>query len=229
MKFTQEQAFESLKRELTNNGKKTLRMSERTLTKLTEILLSKLSDDEIGLPDFISNALEILTTVNENIGKDKSDFIKTWNAEHPEKKPEDTVPIVEKENEKENEKEKDRYEELLKRFEALEQKSLQAEKESKLSAKKKELANLLRNKGVKDSEWIDSLLSEVNITEDLDVESKAEAFVKIYNKSFSKIDGNVTPYEPNNENQDKKPAAIKAAEEMAKKEVENVKKNEMKY
>lgn len=225
MKFTQEQAFESLKRELTNNGKKTLRMSERTLTKLTEILLPKLSDDEMGLPDFISNALEILTTVNENIGKDKSDFIKTWNAEHTEKETEETEPQAKKIDEKEN----DRYEELLKRFEALEQKSLQAEKESKLSAKKKELANLLKNKGVKDSEWIDSLLSEVNVTEDLDVESKAEAFVKIYNKSFSKIDGNVTPYEPNGGNQDTKPAAIKAAEEMVKKEVENVKRNEIKY
>ena len=41
----------------------------------------------------------------------------------------------------------------------------------------------MKEKGITDTEWIDSFLGEVAIDKDIDVEAKAENFLKIYNKT----------------------------------------------
>ena len=51
MKFTKEQAVEALRAELTNKGRKTQHMSDRTLANLTEILVKKYANEYTGLPD----------------------------------------------------------------------------------------------------------------------------------------------------------------------------------
>lgn len=210
MKFTKEQALESLKSELTNKGKKSLRMSQRTLDKLTDTLIGKFADDEIGLPDFTEIAMEILNPVNDNIGKDNSDFIKKWKEEHPETEPQTTEPSPTAVENPELAQLKAEIESLKKAREA-------EEKIRKITSVKDSLKGKLKDKGIKDEEWVSSLLSEVNITEDLDVEAKAETLVKLYNKTQVTTTPTPTPALPSGTPQNNgQYSAIKAAADRVK-------------
>lgn len=214
MKFTKEQAFESLKRELTNNDRKPLRMSTKTLDKLTDILIGEFADEEIGLPDFCSKAMTILNVVNDNIGKDKSDFIKSWNAEHPDD------PKPEKPEDKPKPAENSELASLKAEIEALKKAHSEAETKQKLTAKRTALAAKMREKGITDKEWLDAMLSEVNITEELDEEAKADSLLKLYNKSKANVPPVQTPGSPTGANNDEIPEALKRAKELIKKEKE---------
>ena len=207
MKFTEEQAREALRAELTNKGRKSLAMSEKTLVKQTEILINKLANDEMGLPDFVEVALEILNVTNDNIRKDKSDFVKQWRDEKKKKNP---APEPNQES-KTNNPELDA---LKAEIEALKATHAENEKKSKLSAKKSDLISALNSKGIKDKEWIDSFLSEVNITEDLDVDAKADIYAKIYNKTQANVSPTITPKNPSGV-QDDDLAALKEASRLA--------------
>lgn len=218
MKFTEEQAREALRAELTNKGRKSLAMSERTLAKMTESLCKRLADEEMGLPDFVEIAVEILSPVNDNIRKDKSDFANKWKEEHPSTEtPTETKPA-------EAPKGNPELEALKAEIEALKAKNAENERQSKLSAKKSELVAALGTKGIKDKEWIDSFLSEVNITEDMDVESKAENYAKFYNKSQANVPPTPTPFSPTGGGNGDIPESVKAAKELAKKNREQLNK-----
>lgn len=191
MKFTNEQAFESLKSELTNKGRKTLRMSERTLKALTDNLVNKLADEEMGLPDFVETALDFLNPVNDNIGKDKSDFVKNWEKEHPtDPKSVETPPTEPKPTDNSE------LAALKAEIEALKQQNAEAAKKATIASKRKELVAKLKEKGVKDDEWVSNFLSEVNITEDLDVDAKVDSWLKLYNKSVANGGSSVPPANP---------------------------------
>lgn len=189
MKFTEEQAREALRAELTNKGRKTLHMSERTLAGLTEKLVKKLATEDTGLPDFVADVIEILDVAEGDARKKNSDFAK-YKEEHPENEPP-------KEDPKSNEpKVTPEYEALKAEIEALKAANAQNEKNQKISAKKNDLITALNGKGVKDKEWLDTFLSEVSITEDMDVEAKAESYAKLYNKSKANIPPTPTPGNP---------------------------------
>ena len=83
MKFTKEQAFENLKGFLTNNGKKTLRMSEKSINKQLETLMPLVANDEMELADFVEKVKPTFETMNSNAEKDNSDFVKQWEKDHP--------------------------------------------------------------------------------------------------------------------------------------------------
>jgi hypothetical protein len=194
MKFTKEQAIESLKRELTNSGKKTLRMSERTLNSIVDALLPKFADDETGLPDFITEVLAVLNPVNDNIGKDRSDFVRQWEKDHP--NPEPQPEPTPQPNSKQNPQQSEELIALKKEIEELKNARLKDEQDRKIAGKRTELVSALKAKGVKDNEWMESFLSEVNITEDFDVEAKADAYMKLYNKNAGNVNPTPTPDNP---------------------------------
>lgn len=211
MKFTKEQAIESLKRELTNNDRKTLRMSEKTLNKVVEALLPKFTDDETGLPDFIKDALEILNPVNDNIGNDKSAFIKQWNIEHPEKNPSEgeTTPQNEVKSSPE-------LEELRNEIAALKAANEKAAKESERATKRKSLIDKIVEKGISDNEWTEMFMAEVDIDKVEDIEAKAESILKFYNKSKAGVNPRAVPGAPSKgENGDEMPDSIARAKKMA--------------
>lgn len=212
MKFTEEQAREALRAELTNKGRKSLAMSDRTLAKTTESLIKRLADEEMGLPDFVEIAVEILNPVNDNIRKDKSDFANKWKEEHPEPEP-PTDPEPPKPTESPEIKA------LMERIAALETDKKDSEKRASIAQKKKDLTAKLKEKGVKDEDWMNDFLSEVNVTEDFDVDSKVDAYVKLYNKSRSNGGGAPAPGNPGGKSaQDTYKASIAAAASLAKKE-----------
>lgn len=216
MKFTTEQAVEALRSELTNKGRKTLHMSERTLAKQAEILVKKLANDETGLPEFVADAIEILNEFEGDARKKNSDFAK-YRELHPDTDPSNPPAGTEPPKPTENPELKA----ALERIAALEKKEAEAAQRASIAQKRKDITAKLKEKGVKDEEWLNNLLSEVNITEDFDVDAKAESFVKLYNKSVANGGNSVPPANPNGGGNDTALAqSIKAAAALAKQERE---------
>lgn len=189
MKFTKEEAFEKLKGILTNNGKKALRMSERSINKQLESLMPLVASEETELDDFIAKVKDTFSVMNSNVEKDNSDFVKQWEKDHPSDNPNPSVP------EPADPKPDDATAALLKRIEELEKKETERAKEAMISQKKEDLLKAMKEKGIKDEQWSKDFISEIAITDDMDVEAKADAFLKIYNKSQAGQTGKgATPY-----------------------------------
>lgn len=183
MKFTKEEAFESLKGILTNNGKKTLRMSEKSINKQLETLIPLIANDDMELSDFVSKVKDSFSVMNSNAEKDNSDFVKQWEKDHPQANPEPPKPDAHKPD--------DTMSKWMQRLEELEKKEAMREKEAKISAKRSELLKAMKDKGIKDEQWSKDFVSEISITEDFDIEAKADLFLKLYNKSkASSANGN---------------------------------------
>lgn len=176
MKFTKEEAFEKLKGLLTNNGKKDLQMSERSVNEQLEVLIPLIANDEMELDDFIVKVKTSFEVMNSNVKKDNSDFVKEWEKNHPSPEPPKNDPPK-------NDEPSDAMAALLKRIDELEKKNAERDKEAVLLQKRKDLLKAMKDKGIKDENWSKSFIEEISITEDFDVDAKADAYLKIYNKS----------------------------------------------
>lgn len=183
MKFTKEEALEQLKAELTKGGK-TLHLSDRTINENVDDLLPLLANDETELSDFMSKALPFVKRTNANFEKEKADFIKTYKPVEKDKPVEQpNMPPVGDET----------ISELKAKLEKLES-MYETEKRNKaIGALKRSLKSKLKEKGVSDEEWLDTFIPELNITEQFDVDSKIDSYVKIYNKSKAATPPDVTP------------------------------------
>ena len=210
MTVTKEQAFEILRSFLTNGGKKTLRMSEKSMNAQLDTLIPLVANDEMELNDFVEKVKPTFTTMNSNAEKDNSDFIKQWEKDHPSPnpdpnpnpnpnpKPNDTDPTMKA---------------LLDRLEKLEKENNEVKAQREIADKRSELVAKMKEKGITDTEWINSFLSEVSITADIDVDAKAESFLKIYNKTLAGGDP-PTPRQPYSPQPNDNP--LKAATDFAK-------------
>lgn len=192
MKFTKEEALEKLKGYLTNSGKKPLRMSERSLEGHIDDLMSLIANDETELDDFFEKAKGFVERANSNAEKDRSDFIKEWKRENP--------AAAKKDGQQPDEPDKgngnDAMSEMLKRLEELERKNAARDMETKISAKRDELLKAMKEKGIKDEQWSKDLVSEISLTEDLDVAAKADSFLKLYNRQKAATPQGWTPGSP---------------------------------
>lgn len=218
MKFTKEQAFENLKGILTNNGKKTLRMSEKSITKQLETLMPLLADKETELNDFIEKVKPTFEVMNSNSEKDQSNFIKDWEKNHPTPQKEDDDPDDEGKN-------KDPMKKLWERIEELEKKEKERELEHQSRKKNKELLSALKEKGVDDEDWAKAILEQIEIKPDTDVEAKAETLLKLYNKSRSDTN-HTTPGLPNGDDKPKDVFANARAIIKARNKLQEEQKNE---
>jgi hypothetical protein len=125
------------------------------------------------LPQYVS--------LNGNYEKDNADFIKKWNDEHPDIKP----------NPKDDNKEPSAVEKkLLERLEALEKKDAEHEASKLVSQKRSELLAKFKEKGINDSKWIDKYMSKLNLTKDSDIEQEFTDAEEFYNLSHSKPSNN---------------------------------------
>lgn len=188
MKFTKEEAFEKLKGELTKGGK-TLRMSERTLNTQLETLM-KVYDtiaSDTELSDFVTMTLPSFSDVNSNMEKDYSDFVKTYKpAPSPQPQPQPTPPV-----------DGDVLSQLQAQLQQLQGKIEREEKEKALSQVRKNFKSELKTVGIKDDKWIDTYLTKINISEDLDIKEEAKSTLELYNLSKAAIpDGSPIPYNP---------------------------------
>lgn len=194
MKFTKEEAFESLKGILTNNGKKTLRMSEKSINKQLESLIPLIANDDMELKDFVDKVKDTFSVMNSNAEKDNSDFVKQWEKDHPV-----TNPELKKNDEP---KPDDAMAKMLKRIEELESREAQRVKEQSIAQKKKDLLKAMKEKGIKDEQWAKDFVAEIGLSDDFDIEEKADSYLKLYNKSKASSAGEneTTPATPSSGN-----------------------------
>lgn len=184
MKFTKEEAYKDLVSKMTARGEK-LDLSERSINEQLDTLMPMVANDETELSDFVEKTLPLFKTANANIRNDVSVGINKYKTEHPVADPKPTVsPTEDKEGSKS---------EFEKRIEALELELAIAKREKQLTDIRKSIIGKLKDKGVKNEEWVNSLLSEVSITDDFDVDAKVESYLNLYNKSQAQTTRNATP------------------------------------
>ncbi len=187
MKFTNDAAIKELIAKLTAKGEK-LNLSERSIKEQVEALLPIIANEEMELDDFVTKVLPVVKTADANVRNDVSQGIKDYKASNPIKtaEPQKDTQTATQQNASVND-------ELINRIAALEKRNQEYELAQKIGGIKSSLTSKLKELGVKDSKWISSLLSQVNISEDTDIESKAKDLLELYNASQSSIDVNVTP------------------------------------
>lgn len=197
MKFTKEEAYKDLVAKLTAKGEK-LNLSERSINEHLETLMPLFTDDETEMSDFIAKVLPVFKTSDANIRNDISvgiaDFKKSYKTE--EKKEE--VKPEEKKAEAD-----DAYAKLLKRLDVLENEAKANKARETVNGLKQSFIAKVKEKGVKDDEWLNFYLETAVIDENFDVDAKAEACLKFYNKSKAGIKPDVTPERGGGKSDDK--------------------------
>lgn len=176
MKFTKEQAIEKLKAHLTNDSKKPLRMSERTLEEHAETLMSLVADDEMELDDFIAKVKGSFESVNNNVGNDVSTAIKDYEKNHPAPAP------APKDKDKTDPDVSPEMKALMDRLKALEDQETERKTKASIATKRSEIVEYLKKNNVNDEAWTESMLSMIAIGADDDVEAKGKTLLDHYNK-----------------------------------------------
>ena len=205
MKFTKDDARKELSALMTAKGEK-LNLSERSLNEQLDALIPLLANEETELNDFVAKVLPIFKTADANVRNDVSAGINDYKKQNP--APAQTTQQTTTTTETGNA--------LEQRLAALEEQLAKAEKANKVASVKNDITLKLKEKGVKDTEWTKSLLDEISISEDIDVDAKVDSILGIYNKMMAQVDPNATPQSagggnPNKEIED----AIKQAAQIA--------------
>ena len=184
MKFTKDEARKELVARLTAKGE-TLNLSERSINEQLEKLIPLVANDETEIAEFVDKVAPFFKTADANVRNDVSQGIKEFkdNYKPEQKENKETKPEEKKEGESE----------LEKRLATLEQELADARRNDKVASIKRSLIEALKNKGVKDEEWTNTFLNEITITEDFDVEAKAQSYLNLYNKSKANTPHDVTP------------------------------------
>lgn len=190
MKFTKEEAIKELKSQLSSKVEK-IDKWERTITENVETLIALVGEDStIELSDFVAKATPLFNTTQGMLRKENADVAKGLEQQITELK----AQLEKKEPPKPNPKEpNDDVKALLQRLETLENESKAAKLKVKLQDVRKSLIGKLKEKGVKDNEWANLMLDNITLTEDLDIDTKADDLLKLYNKSQSNPNKVVTP------------------------------------
>ena len=185
MKFTREELEKKFTADLSNDGKKVMALSTRSLgdysTRLYGRLEKMANADELELADVVKEYLPDLESLDGNVRMDNSDFIKQWKADHPEEGGNGGNATEEK------------IAQLLEEFEALKAEREADKKEKAIEEKRKSLKEALKAKKVEDQEWIDSQLDLIHIDAETDVDSLTEKLVSNYNKYGASTQPSVTP------------------------------------
>lgn len=187
MKFTKEQAVEQLKGLLTEGGK-TLHLSDRTINENIDDLIPLLVNDETELSDFISKALPFVKRTNANFEKEKADFIKSYKPTQSQ--------TTQQQQSKTPPTDDDALSQLQAQIQQLQDKIEREEKEKALSQVRKNFKSELKSAGIKDDKWIDTYISKIQISEDLDIKEEAKSTLELYNLSRVDIPDRATPYKP---------------------------------
>lgn len=209
MKFTKEEALKDLMGKIPNKGQ-TLNISERTINEQLDALMPLLTDDDTELSDFVGKVLPIFKVTDGNVRNDVSAAIKSYQASNPIASNHQSEPKTDVEPQLPKE--------LEERLRALEEENLRIKKEKAITEKKGLLLSKMKEKGVKNTEWAESMLSMMSINEELDIDAKADECVKVYNKFIAGGgEESKTPNAPNGGSVDKnKNDIIAAAARIAK-------------
>jgi hypothetical protein len=187
MKFTKEDACKDLMSKIPTKGE-TLQLSERSINEQLETLMPLLANDETELADFVASVLPVFKTADANVRANVSAQVKEYKEKNPIQEP--------PKKQEPSKKEDDEVAKLLERIDALEKKNADNEKAKTLAQRRSDITAIMKEKGVKDGEWINDFLEAVSLDgDDFDAATRAESYVKIYNKTKSKVNKNLSPEE----------------------------------
>lgn len=209
MKFTKEDAYKELVARMTAKGEK-LNLSQRSINEQIEALLPLVANDEMEVAEFVEKVLPLVRTADANVRNDVSQGIKDYKDNNP-TNPTTTTTTTTKPTSGD-----DAQAELLKRIDALEQRNKAQELEIKVKGIKSQLVSKMKELGIKNDKWMESLVANLNITEDFDVDAKAQGYLELYNSMQSDIDVNVTPEGADGRKPDYIGNSIKEAAALAK-------------
>jgi hypothetical protein len=224
MKFTKEDAVKELTAKYASKVEK-IDKWKRTIEESVDHAINMIGESsEIELSQFVDFVVPFLDTTAGFIRKENSDLAKDFNGQIETLKNEVEELKKGKGGKKETDDKggnDDNTAELLRRIEELENENKQSKSEKTISEKKAEIKSMLKEKGVKRSDWIDLMLSESTISEDTDTEAKATSLLTMYNKMYANIDIE-TPLETGESSEREKKAVndvVSAAAEIAKQRI----------
>lgn len=203
MKFTKEDAYKDLVSKMTAKGEK-LSLSDKSINAQLDTLIPLIANEEMEMNEFVEKVLPCFQTSNANIRNDVSHGIKDYMDKNPQPNPNPTPNPT------------DPNAALLARLEALEQKNRESEAALRTQGVKKNLSTKMKELGIKSDKWIESMVSTTTITDDFDVEAKAQNYLELYNSMMADINPHITPFSPNPKPNSYVSDTIKAASELAK-------------
>lgn len=208
MKFTKGDAYKELVAKMTAKGEK-LNLSERSINEQLEKLISLIANEETELADFIEKSLPFFKTADANVRNDISVGIKDYIDKNPKEEPKPQEPKGQEGNEE--------LRKVLDRLESLEKRNSELETAELIKQKKKEIKSYLKEKGVKNEDWISEMLEQISISKDTEVQSKSESLLGMYNKLFAGIEEFALPGQAGgNVNDERLKDAISKAGQYAK-------------
>lgn len=184
MKFTKEDAYKHLVSSLATNKGQTLNISERSINEMLDTLIPLIANEETELTDFVNKVLPAFKSADLNIKNDVTVGIKEYKEKNP---------IIEPKPNPKASQDDDINAKLLARLEALEKKNQDAENALKVQGVRKNLSSKMKELGIKNDKWIDTMLGNATIEADMDIESKAKDYLELYNSMFADVDPSVTP------------------------------------
>jgi len=209
MKFTKEDAYKELVARMTAKGEK-LNLSQRSINEQIEALLPLVANDEMEVAEFVEKVLPLVRTADANVRNDVSQGIKDYKDNNPINPTTTTTTTTQPTSSD------DAQAESLKSTDALEQKNKAQELEIKVKGIKSQLVSKMKELGIKNDKWMESLVANLNITEDFNVDEKAQGYLELYNSMQSDIDVNVTPEGADGRKPDYIGNSIKEAAALAK-------------
>lgn len=208
MKFTKEEAGKELAAKLSKSVEN-IDAWDRTIRENVETLWGILGEEnEIELNDFVSKSLPLFNTTAGFMRKTNADLAKSYEEKIEQLKKNQPIPPTPQTP--------DPNKELIERLAALEKANEEQKTKLAIETKRKELTDKLKDKGVKDTKWINDLFSLVSVQADTDVDAEVDKYVNLYNSSRSRYNSNVTPSVSQNNPDDYVNNTIKAAAAMRK-------------
>lgn len=196
MEFTKEQFSEALKTKLTNNGKKTQAMSERTFSEEVEEYYTELEESgdngELKMEDAVKKYFKRLERIDNNVRNDNSKFVREWEKNHPGKTG-DGDKDKDKDKDKDGGGDESKLDKLLKELQDLKAEREEEKKAKAISEKRSKLKEALKAKDVTNEKWIDRQLKISHVDADTDVDELTEELLGLYNESGAETPNGVTP------------------------------------
>jgi len=197
MKFTKEQAVESITAKFTDKAKGI--DLARTIDEAVSNGMEMVGENsEMELDVFVgiveknvSSALGLARHLKNTETQTLQEKIAELEKKVPKPTPEP----------KDEPKPNDEIKALLDRIEALEKDKSEKAKEEKIAEKRNAIALKLKELGVTDEKWVNSILGEVSITEETDVEKKSKDYLNLYKTSHPS--SSITPKVPGAPSEDK--------------------------
>ena len=201
MKFTKEAAGKEIAAKLSKSVEN-IGAWDRTIRENVETLWDILGEEnEIELGDFVTKALPLFNTTAGFMRKTNADLAKSY---------EEKIEVLKK-NQPQPSPTPDPNKELIERLAALEKANEEQKTKLAIDAKRQELTDKLKDKGVKDAKWINDLFGLVSVQADTDVDAEVDKYVNLYNSSRSRYNSNVTPSSSKNDPDDYVNSTIKNA------------------